>query len=767
MTKYLSEFRIRLAFAFSGANKKNICRKLPVTILIIFISLAQSLIPTRIYAQGVNFSYSYFNITRNNGGGTLEKGDVIEIHALAYVATGTSISNFYFTDSIRTGTQYIPNSMKIVTNEGVKVSGSMTDISGDDQSVYDATTVPRIRINLSSGFSNAQGGANYSLSTGGGTCVGGSVPIAGPGTLAIVAYQLIVTANYGDTIWIGGNFYYNLLDKKDKPTVNTKYHFDYFGIKVIQNQGLCPNFSSASFSAESSFGSGNTQNRATGIVAPGYSKMNISTNAPNDNYYAIVNNTSGTGSTDNTVAYKVGGSPRVFGAWDIIGDHTNALSSTLGNAPVSPGKTGGYMLLVNADYNTGEAYSDVIKNVCPNTYYEFSAWVYNLCGQCGADKNGNAYTPPTHGVMPNLTFTINDIDFYTTGNIQYSGNWVKKGFVYKTGPAETQFKIAIKNNASGGDGNDWALDDINLSTCYPNLTMNPSDTASVCAGFPVVISDTVKSYYNNYSFYQWEASLDGGATWVSVGSPGTAVPVLVNGLYQYSVTYNYTPSKIDSGHYIRIRVATTLANLSNPNCSVANSQKVFLKVYSKCSALGSSILSFAGSVINKQNVLKWIVGDDENIKEYVIEKSSDAVHFSQAGIVLQGGGTGNSYTFIDPEINSSLNYYRLKIVYSDSGAAAYSKRVMLNNKSTAAFNVSAVNPFRDNLKIEVFLPVQGKIKMNLFDMYGNILSKKILQLSAGNSQVIFDNVSNLPGGMYILTTYYNGSLVQKKLIKSN
>ncbi|HET7117672.1 MAG TPA: T9SS type A sorting domain-containing protein [Hanamia sp.] len=729
------------------------------------MSLVQSFVPQDIYAQ-VNFSYSYFNITRNNGGGTLEKGDIIEIHALAYVATGTTVSNFYFTDSIRTGTQYVPNSMKIVTNEGVKISGSMTDASGDDQSVYDVTSVPRIRINLGPGFSNAQAGANYSLTTGGGKVVGGTVPIAGPGTLAIVAYRLLITANYGDTIWIGGNFYYNLW-YKNKPTVDTKYHFDYYGVKVIQNQGLCPNFSSASFSAESSFGSGSTQNRPTGIIAPGYTKMNITTSAPNDNYYAIVNNTSGTGSTDNTVPYKVGGSPRVFGAWDIIGDHTGAASPTLGNAPVSPGQTGGYMLVVNADYNTGEAYNDVIKNVCPNTYYEFSAWIYNLCGQCGADMNGNPYPPPTHGVMPNLTYTINNIDFYTTGNIQYTGTWVKKGFVYKTGPTETQFTIAIKNNASGGDGNDWALDDINLSTCYPNLIMNPSDTASVCAGFPVVISDTVKSYYNNYSFYQWEASLDGGVTWVSVGPPGTGVPVLVNGLYQYHVEANYNPAAIDSGHYIRIRVATTLSNLTNPNCSVANSQKVFLKVYSKCSTLQSNILNFNGSVINKQNVLQWTVKDDENIKEYVIEKSTDAVHFSQAGIVQQGGGKGDSYTFTDPGSTSSLNYYRLKIVSIDHSPDVYSNTVLLYNRNSSALKVSAVNPFRDNLKVEVFLPTQGKVEMNLFDMYGNILRKKVLQLNAGNSQVTFDNVSNLPVGMYILNIFQNGETVQKKLIKEN
>jgi hypothetical protein len=50
-------------------------------------------------------------------------------------------------------------------------------------------------------------------------------------------------------------------------------------------------------------------------------------------------------------------------------------------------------------------------------------------------------------------------------------------------------------------------------------------------------------------------------------------------------------------------------------------------------------------------------------------------------------------------------------------------------------------------------------------MYGNILSKQTLQLGAGNSLVNFDNLPNLPVGMYILNVFQNGQTVQKKLIK--
>lgn len=751
---------------YLGSNKNNIPKKTYVISVFFALIFFTFIIPASLFAQ-IGFSYSYFNLTRNNGGGTLEPGDIIEVHALGFVTTGTTANNFYFIDSIRTGTQYVPGSLKIITNEGVPLL-TFTDASNDDAGVYDAS-VPGVRINVgtSTPGGKAISGAGFLNTGGGGTVTGGNVPKAGPGTLGIVAYQLKITASFGDTLRLGGNFYY-----KESATAYS-HHFDPTIIKIIQNQGFCPNFSSASFSAESSFGNGNIQNRPQGVAAPGYTKKNITANTPNDNYYAVVNNSSADGTTDNTVSFKPN-PHRVFGAWDIVGDHTNAASTTIGNIPVSPGVKGGYMLLVNADYNTGVCYRDTIKNVCPNTYYEFSAWVRNLCGQCGSDMNGTPYghdpgpgfQDKYHGVMPNLTYTINDVDYYTSGNIHYSGNWTKRGFIYKTGPAETSFVIGIKNNSSGGDGNDWVLDDINLSTCYPNLIMNPNDTASVCAGYPVTISDTVKSYYNNYGNFRWEVSADGGNTWIPVSAPGTRTPVMVNGLYQYHVDTVFTPIASDSGYYFRLKVATTASNLSNINCSVDNSQKVFLKVYSSsCSVLNAKILNFNGSVINNKNVIQWIMKDDEGISNYVIERSIDGVHFEQAGTVPpKDNRFGDGYIFTDPENISNINYYRLKLISANNSPAIYSKTILLYNRS-ASFKISVINPFHSNLKINIFLPERGKVEMNLCDMYGKTLSKKTLQLSSGNSQVTFDNVSNLPVGMYILNVFQNGNTVQKKLIK--
>ena len=733
-----------------------------VTIPFILLFFSFEIFSSSISAQGLIFSYSYENVTRNNGGGNLESGDTIEVHALTKVNTVTQ--DFYYIDTISTGTQFVSGSFQIVTNEGLNFRGPYTDASGDDLGVYDTSGgIPRLRVNLGAGASNAFSGiVNFGVTTGGGTVTPGDKPEFYGTTLFMVSYLLVITANFGDTVHLTGNYYF------DTSSVNTSYRFDYAGIKIIRNSGLCTNFLGASFTSDSSFETGNTQNRALPATVPGYIKINIGPNSPNDGYYDIANNTSADGTTDNTGPYKPAtNNHRVFeGAWDIIGDHTGAINPAAGNAPVAPGTNGGYMLVVNASYPAGEAFRDTIKNICPNTNYEFSAWVRNLCGVCGSDSNSVlTYTP---GVLPNLTFAVNNVDYYTSGNIPHDNNWVKRGFLYQTGPSETQFTISIKNNAAGGGGNDWVLDDIKLATCYPSLIMNPNDTISACAGNPVTITDTVKSFFNNYGYYMWQVSLNNGVSWVSLPtSMGFKTPVLENGLWVYYVDTVYIPSAADSGKLIRLEVASTSSNLTNSNCSVNNSQDVFLKIYSSsCSVLDAILLNFSGIILNNKASLQWTSKNEVGLKEYDIEKSSDGINFLQIGEVPARNDPGATYVFNDPEDISNIAYYRLKIINSDFNNTKYSKVISLFTKS-ASFKIATANPFSNNLGINVFLPEEGIIEFNLCDIYGNVVDRKSFQLSMGNSQVFLDNLNELAPGIYILRAFYNGTILLNKLIKAN
>ncbi|HEU5051855.1 MAG TPA: T9SS type A sorting domain-containing protein [Hanamia sp.] len=748
----IASYELELTKAIPG-------RKIQFLFSLLIFSFSFTL-PVLINGQNLTFSYSYQNISRNSSGGTLETGDTIEVHALVKVDVTTS--NFYYIDTIRTGTQYVDKTLRVVTNEGLTYLGPYTSASGDDKGIYISTGTPRLRVNLGTSASNVTT-TNFSSTSGGGTITPGDKPKFYGTTLFMVAYKLVITASYGDTIHLTGDYYFSKTDGI------THYRFNYPGIKIIKNSGFCNNFESASFTADSSFGSGTIQNRALPILSDTteYSKINMGANAPGDGYYAIANNTSADGTTDNTGPYKpTTNNHRVFGGyWDIIGDHTSASDPSVGNAAVAPGTNGGYMLVVNAAFPTGEAYRQTIYGLCPNTNYEFSAWVRNICGVCGIDMNSNAtYTP---GVLPNLSFAINDIDYYTSGDILHDNLWHKRGFLYKTGPTETSFTISIKNNAAGGGGNDWVMDDINLVTCYPNLVMNPSDTATACAGWPITISDTIKSYFDNYTNYRWETSSD-GVNWTPVNSGSTRTPTLENGLYVYHVDTVLVPTKTDSATFLRIKVGTTTDNLADGNCSVDNSQKVFLKVYStNCPLLDVSLLNFYAVLFNENPVLKWSAQSENNLSKYEIERSTDGIHFTNVGgVPAKNEQDISSYIFNDETDVSNVVFYRLKLVNKNNKEIKYSKIVSVYNSKTP-FTINVINPFRNRIKMNLFVPQEGVVEINLCDIFGNIVKKKTLQLHKGYSEENLDDLGMLPAGIYFLRAAFNGNVVQRKLMKSN
>lgn len=754
---------LRKVFAFASLFRNRI----QLTLLFIFILTSSS----TLFAQNI-FSYSYQNVTRNNGGGTLEKGDTIEIRALVKVEVKTS--NFYYIDTIRTGTKYVDNSLRIITNEGLTFLGPYPIGGVNNRGIYDVSGGrPRVRVNLGVSASApvaGTGGSQFGSTSGGGTVTPNDKPMFYGTTLFIVAYRLVITAEFNDVIYLTGNYYYDsayTIKEKNKDVVyvaKANHRFNYAGIKVIQNQDLCTNFSSASFTAESDFGTGNVQNRPLGAIVPGYNKVSLAANDPGDGNYAIANNTSANGTTNNNGPFNPNPA-RVFGVWDIIGDHTGAIDPIQGNPPTPAGSPGGYMLVVNAAFPTGEAYRDKITNVCPNTYYEFSAWVRNICGKCSMDADGKS--PGTPGVQPNLAFTINDIDYYTTGNIPYTQEWVKRGFIYKTGPTETEFNITIKNNAPGGGGNDWVLDDIKLATCYPDLIMNPSDTAKLCANFLVHLSDTVKSYFNNYTSYCWQKSSD-GINWVNTNNCSTATPVFKNGLWEYVVDTVFTVVEADSGKHFRVKVATTFSNLTDDKCAVDNSQKVFLQVFSmNCKALEEKFLNFSGIVNNSYAQLKWIPKNQNDLGMYEIERSYDGINFEKISVIRTSESLNKTgYIFIDPDRLNAGVYYRLKMVSMSGSSKTYSKTIHLfNNDNT--FRVNTPNPFKGNLKFNIFLPSSGDVEIQISNVLGKLMIKKMVNLSKGDSKYILPESVNLPRGWYILRTIYNGKAVQSRVFKSN
>ena len=205
----------------------------------------------------------------------------------------------------------------------------------------------------------------------------------------------------------------------------------------------------------------------------------------------------------------------------------------------TPGDVNGYMMIVNASYNPGDFFVKTVDGLCPNTTYEFAAWILNVTKQsaCGGAT-----------IKPNVTFKIETtsgtvLQSYQTGDIPAGAfpSWKQYGFFFSTSAGINSVVLRMTNNAPGGCGNDLLLDDITFRACGPLVTASisgSSDSADVCTGDTSIfnLQANVSAGYNDPVF-QWQISTNNGASWANItGATNTSyvrLPVIPPGIYLY------------------------------------------------------------------------------------------------------------------------------------------------------------------------------------------------------------------------------------------
>ena len=717
----------------------------------------------------LDYGKSYVNVTKGASGGTIEPGDVLEIRAV-FAVKGNTAYLCSFNDNIPSNTAYVPGTLRVLTNEG-QVYKQWTDAADGDPGTISGSA---ITINLGTGATQTNGGTvkNSDRPTlFGGTC------------MMVVSYRVTVIGTYGDAISVGNG---SITYKKPDASINV-ISFPAVTAVVYKNYGICVNtVGTNAILSESggTFGSGTTKDRVASTNVPAnYAYVPFNTGSPSDYFYGVSNNTSPNTSVAN---YSITpGDPvaahRVFNVWDIIGDHTGAANPLVGNPPtdVNSGATGGYMVVINAAFRTDTAFLDTVKNLCPNTSYEYAAWFRNMCHFCSGDSTGKSPTAvgyiPTgpgdsSGVHPNLTFNINGNDYYTTGDILYTGQWIKKGFTYRTGPAETQMVINIRNNAPGGGGNDWAIDDIGVATCSPTLNLNPSTpNINVCYGDGASLSAIVKSYFDNYTYYIWEKSVDSGATWTNTAylSNGTVTPVFNGTEYEYTSTGpSFIGDSTTHNNRYRLRVASSAGNIADTNCSFLAVRTVKVLVNNCQFVLKTDLLDASGNLNNGFATIRWRTASETGNVNFEIEKSSDGSHFKSIARIKGNAinGAGN-YMYNDPTALTSAAYYRIKMI--EENGFKYSKIILLSPDKIHFAVKNLVNPFVSNISFDAIIPADGDIRTTIFDNYGRAIKTYSQKAVKGISPLRITDLEAFSSGIYTLKIEWQNESIIKRIIKAN
>ncbi len=227
------------------------------------------------------------------------------------------------------------------------------------------------------------------------------------------------------------------------------------------------------FLNDGNFGTGSSTPGTTGSALPAghttYSFAPYNVSSPNDGSYSIVNRLN----------------LATFDYWfdDVVGHTTGA--------------TEDQMMVINADFTPGIFYEETVT-VTPNSDYQFSAHFLNLPDPSRTGWSSYPSTPgvpndptqPGGNVEPNISFYVqragvdaSPVLILTTGDLAFfsSPTWQEYGTVFNSG-ASTGVTVYYQNNAPGGVGNDFAMDDVFLAGCELPEVVSSDDSGNVLSG---------------------------------------------------------------------------------------------------------------------------------------------------------------------------------------------------------------------------------------------------------------------------------------------
>ena len=138
----------------------------------------------------------------------------------------------------------------------------------------------------------------------------------------------------------------------------------------------------------------------------------------------------------------------------------------------TPNDIGGRMMVVNAAETPGIFFIHYIAGLKPGTTYEFSVWLVNIClsGQCGT-----VYSPDINIAVSSGE---NNIALFATGIISPTQQpvWRKYTGIFTIPAGANVIAVKMDDNADGGCGNDFAIDDLQIKECrmlLPPVTLAP------------------------------------------------------------------------------------------------------------------------------------------------------------------------------------------------------------------------------------------------------------------------------------------------------
>jgi len=242
---------------------------------------------------------------------------------------------------------------------------------------------------------------------------------------------------------------------------------------------------------------------------------------------------------------------------------------------------------------------------------------------------------------------------------------------------------------------------------------------------------------------------------------------------------NVTPGVVNSDLHYQIDLAPTIGDL----LGFSTPQAVGTSLYNDINPLPVELSSFSAFVLDNGVKLSWRTETEMNnygfeIQRAQINSRSEIRNskFEKLGFV-KGNGNSNSpkeYSFVDNNATEGKYAYRLKQIDTDD-KFEYSKVIKVKIGSPVKFglNQNYPHPFNPVTKIGYFLPQPGNVKLSIYNLLGEKVTKLVngvkesgvhtINFSAVGGSASGGTAFRLESGVYIYKIEANGFIQSKKM----
>lgn len=328
----------------------------------------------------------------------------------------------------------------------------------------------------------------------------------------------------------------------------------------------------------------------------------------------------------------------------------------------------------------------------------------------------------------------------------------------------------LRLGASGPDAEASAL-----TSVQADGDNNPSSATVIndedgIASFPV-LSNTATSYSVNATLSNTTGSNATLQGWIDFNRNGvfdaaeaSGAITVANGATSATVSWTGLSGLVSGQTYARFRIAGNSAEVSNATGTAFTGE---VEDYTfNIAAIAPLSFVYLSAARNGNNIITtWKTATEFNVSHFVVEYSTDATNFINAGSVTALNRTENSYQFILNNLTQPVYYIRVKSVDED-GTAKYSSLAIVKNTGIYARVMTITpNPVVDNITVHISSDVASTCDIKVINTAGIIIHRSKAALTKGENHVYINNLETAANGTYIVqATIANEQLVKKIII---